>query len=87
MAIAMWLYDASADHSQNSKLLNDSMLKAMSKNVNSYHDLPNAILDGRPHSSNTRNPNADSSNRNRNIKSREWGNRIEFNPDFDWMYK
>jgi hypothetical protein len=63
------------------------MIKAMSKKVNAYDDLPSAILDGRPYNSNSRNPNADTSNRNRDIKSREWGNRVEFNPDFDWMYK
>jgi hypothetical protein len=87
MAIAMWLYDASSDHSQNTRVLNDAMIKAMSKKVNAYDDLPSAILDGRPYNSNSRNPNADTSNRNRDIKSREWGNRVEFNPDFDWMYK
>ena len=36
MAIAMWLYDASDEHSKNSKILNNSMLKAMKLTSNLY---------------------------------------------------
>jgi len=87
MAIAMWLYDASDEHSRSSAVLNDAMIKAMKRETKTYDDLPDAILNNRPYNSNSRNPNADMSNKNREIKSREWGNRIEFNPEFDWMYK
>ena len=44
LAIGTWLFDASADHSKSSKVLNQEMLKAMSFKTNSYEDTPDAIF-------------------------------------------
>jgi len=44
LAIGTWLFDASADHSKNSKALNDAMLKAMSRSTNPYADTPDAAI-------------------------------------------
>ena len=49
LAIGCWIFDASDGYSKNSKAVNDAMLKAMSVTRNTYDDLPDAILDGRPH--------------------------------------
>jgi hypothetical protein len=43
LAIGTWLFDASADHSKSSKVLNEEMLKAMSFKTKSYSETPDAI--------------------------------------------
>jgi hypothetical protein len=43
LAIGSWLFDASADHSKNSKALNDAMLKAMSRTTKPYSDTPETV--------------------------------------------
>ncbi len=44
LAIGSWLYDASADHSKNSKALNDAMLNAFSMRTKVYDHTPNEAL-------------------------------------------
>ena len=46
-AIAMWLYDASADYSKNTKGINEAMLEAMKMTRNTYDDMPGAITRGK----------------------------------------
>ena len=87
MAIAMWLYDASDSYSRSSSELNDAMIKAMKRETNHYDGLPNAILENRPYSQSSRNPNADTTNINRDIRSRDFGKRLDINQEFDWVYK
>ena len=43
LAIGSWLFDASADHSKSSRVLNEEMLKAMSFKTKSYSETPDAI--------------------------------------------
>ena len=42
LAIGSWLFDASADYSKNSKVLNDAMLKGMSRITKPYDGTPEA---------------------------------------------
>ena len=44
LAIGTWLYDASSDHSKNSKALNDAMLSAMKVEKKIYDQTPEAAL-------------------------------------------
>ena len=83
----MWLYDASDSYSRSSSELNDAMIKAMKRETNHYDGLPNAILENRPYSQSSRNPNADTANINRDIRSRDFGKRLDINQEFDWVYK
>jgi hypothetical protein len=84
-AIASWLFDSSDEHSQNSKVLNDAMLKAMKVTRNSYDDMPSAITDGRPHSSESRDPREVE---NSPSKLKEgWGKKMKISSEFDWVYK
>ena len=86
-AIAMWLYDSGDGHSRNTKGLNDAMLKAMKVTRNSYDDMPNAILEGRPHSvgsiDSKENPDQ---NKKRNIDG-NWNKKLDFMKEWDWVYK
>ena len=88
-AIAMWLYDASADYSVNSKAINDAMLKGMKFARNSYDDMPGAILEGRPHSSPSRDPNINPDiNREKSKRApSEWNNQIKIMNEHDWLLK
>ena len=44
LAIGSWLFDASADYSKNSKLLNDAMLSGMKRSSKPYGDTPEAAI-------------------------------------------
>ena len=44
LAIGTWLFDASADHSKSSKVLNEKMLAAMGLQTKAYEDTPGAIF-------------------------------------------
>jgi len=44
MAIGMWLYDASADYSLDSKVLNDAMLQSMKRDVKHYDGTPDNVI-------------------------------------------
>ena len=86
-AIGMWLFDASDDYSKNSRDINDAMLKAMSVTRNTYDDLPNAILDGRPHNNlGSENKNIDSKQKqDRSIHSSDIKNKIKILNDWKWV--
>jgi len=88
-AIAMWLYDASADYSVNSKAINDAMLKGMKLKRNSYDDMPGAILEGRPHSSPSRDPNVNPDiNRERSKHApADWNKKVKIMSEHDWLLK
>ncbi len=86
-AIGVWLFDASDGYSKSSKDLNSAMLKAMSVSRNVYEDLPDAILDGRPHN----NPGSEGSNIEtsrpvkRGIHSSDIKNKIKIINDWKWI--
>jgi hypothetical protein len=88
-AIAMWLYDASSDYSVNSKAINEAMLKGMKFARNSYDDMPGAILEGRPHSSHSRDPNINPDiNREKSKRApSEWNKQIKIMAEHDWLLK
>ena len=86
-AIAMWLYDSSSDYSINSKILNDSMLKAMTMTRNSYDDMPGAIIDGRPHSAASRDPKTQPDDFRKKSISPGWNNKQRIMSDLDWLIK
>jgi|TARA_R110001583_G_scaffold31600_1_gene107906 hypothetical protein len=87
-AIGMWIFDSSEDHSRNSKKVNDAMLKAMGVSRQTYDELPNAILEGRPHNNpGTENKNIDTKSINRKIHSSDIGKKINILSEFDWVYK
>jgi len=44
LAIGVWLYDANADYSKSSKVLNDAMLNAMKRESKTYDDTPESVL-------------------------------------------
>lgn len=44
LAIGVWLYDANADYSKNSKALNQAMLTAMKRETTTYQDTPDVVL-------------------------------------------
>jgi hypothetical protein len=44
LAIGVWLYDANADYSKNSKSLNQAMLAAMKRESTTYDDTPEVVL-------------------------------------------
>tara|TARA_Y100000310_G_scaffold114582_1_gene113058 strand:- start:991 stop:2622 length:1632 start_codon:yes stop_codon:yes gene_type:complete len=89
MAIGSWLYDASEDYGKYAKDLNASMLKAMSVKRNTYDDLPDAILEGRPHN-NTSNENLNidtSKERSRNIHKTQIRDKIKILNEWEWLLK
>ena len=88
-AIGMWLYDASSDYSTNSKTLNDAMLKSMKMTRNTYDDMPGAILEGRPHSSTTRDPRTDVDGAKKNSLPSSWKSRqeVKMMQEWDWVIK
>ena len=63
LAIGVWLYDASADYSKDSKTLNNSMLAAMSMKQNIYNDTPDNIVQNDYMNSNKSNVDKSSQNR------------------------
>ena len=86
-AIGTWIFDASEGYSKNNRAVNDAMLKAMSVTRNTYDDLPDAILDGRPHNNpSTKNKNVDKTV-NRNIHSSDIKNKIRILNEWDWVLK
>jgi hypothetical protein len=87
LAIATWLYDASADYSNNTKVLNDAMLKAMKMTRNSYDDMPGAITEGRPHSSKSRDPRTQPDSYKRNKLTGDSGKKVQIMKDHDWLIK
>ncbi len=86
-AIGVWLFDASDGYSKTSKDLNSAMLKGMSVTRNVYEDLPDAILEGRPHN----NPGSEGSNIEtsrpvkRGIHSSDIKNKIKIINDWKWI--
>ena len=86
-AIGMWLFDAAEGYNKNSRDINDAMLKAMSFHSTPYEDLPNAILDGRPHNNlSSENKNVDEKTKqNRNIHSSDVKNKIKILNDWKWV--
>ena len=86
-AIGIWLFDAAEGYSKNSRDINDAMLKAMSVTRNTYDDLPDAILEGRPHN----NPGKDRKNVEtarevkRSIHSSDVKNKIKILNDWKWV--
>ena len=86
-AIGIWLYDGSSGHGKNSRILNESMLSAMGMTRNSYDDLPGAILEGRPHSSGTRDPKAHPDDSRKKSISPGWNNKQRIMSEFDWVIK
>ena len=86
-AIAMWLYDSGDGHSKSSKGLNEAMLQAMKVTRNSYDDMPNAILDGRPHSAGSRDPKTNPDPHKKHNVTGNWNNKLKIMNDWDWIYK
>ncbi len=86
-AIGTWIFDASDGYSKSTRAVNDAMLKAMSVTRNTYDDLPDAILDGRPHNNpSSKNKNVDKTV-NRNIHSSDIKNKIKILNEWDWVIK
>lgn len=87
LAIGVWIFDAAEGYNVSSKALNESMLKAMSVTRNTYDELPEAILEGRPHN----NPGAERKNVDpsapvkRGIHSSETKNKIKILNDWKWI--
>jgi hypothetical protein len=86
-AIAMWLYDSSSGYNTNSKVLNDAMLKSMKMTRNSYDDMPGAILEGRPHSSATRDPKSQPDDFKKKSISPGWNEKQRIMSEWDWVLK
>ena len=86
-AIAMWLYDSGDGHSKSSKGLNEAMLKAMKVTRNSYDDMPNAIIEGRPHSAGSRDPKTNPDPHKKHNVTGNWNNKLKIMNDWDWIYK
>jgi len=87
MAIGMWLYDASAEYSKNTKGINQAMLDAMKMTRNTYDDMPGAITEGRPHSSQTRDPKLQPDDFKRSSLKGEWNKKLNILSEWDWVYK
>jgi hypothetical protein len=86
-AIAMWLYDSGDGYSKSSKGLNDAMLKAMKVTRNSYDDMPNAIIEGRPHSAGSRDPKTNPDPHKKHNVTGNWNNKLKIMNEWDWIYK
>tara|TARA_R100000664_G_scaffold33789_2_gene52029 strand:- start:4739 stop:6367 length:1629 start_codon:yes stop_codon:yes gene_type:complete len=86
-AIGVWLFDASDTYSKSNKDVNNAMLKAMSVTRNSYDDLPEAILEGRPYNNpGSDNKNLDSKQKlNRDIHTSDIKNKIKILNDWKWV--
>lgn len=86
-AIGVWIFDTAEGYSKNSRGLNDAMLKAMSVSRNTYDDMPDAILEGRPYN----NPGAERKNvdpqkqAKRGIHSSDIKNKIKILNDWKWI--
>ncbi len=86
-AIGVWIFDTAEGYSKNSRGLNDAMLKAMSVSRNTYDDMPDAILEGRPYN----NPGAERKNVDpqkqvkRGIHSSDIKNKIKILNDWKWI--
>lgn len=87
MAIGMWLYDVSAEYSKNTKGINQAMLDAMKMTRNTYDDMPGAITEGRPHSSQTRDPKLQPDDFKRSSLKGEWNKKLHILSEWDWVYK
>jgi len=87
MAIGVWLFDAADGYSKSSRDVNNAMLKAMSVTRNPYEDLPDAILEGRPHNNpGSERKNVDPSNPvKRGIHSSDIKNKIKILNDWKWI--
>ena len=85
-AIGCWIFDTSDSHSQNSRLLNDSMIKGMRLQRNTYDDLPDAIVSGRPFKAEERDPR-NTSGEPKGQGSSGWGKKQNPLSEFDWVYK
>jgi len=87
LAIGTWLFDASADHSKSSKVLNQKMLEAMSMKTNVYEDTPGAVFNPvGVYSGYRQKSNRDSSN-NFFPDVTKTTSRSSINPDFSWVIK
>ena len=88
-AIGTWLFDASADYSKNSRALNDAMLKAMKVTRKPYDDMPDAITEGRPYSSGTRDPKLQPDDVKRKNLSPGWDKKQKARAlsEWDWLIK
>ena len=86
LAIGLWLYDSSSDHSRNSATLNKAMLEAMSVKQNTFdmpRDMPSAISDGRPY-----NPiRTDTDGKRSGNRKDKWGAKNIIPPEYEWVYK
>ena len=86
-AIGVWIFDTAEGYSKNSRGLNDAMLKAMSVSRNTYDDMPDAILEGRPYN----NPGSERKNVDpqkqvkRGIHSSDIKNKIKILNDWKWI--
>jgi len=78
MAIATWLYDASAEHGKDSNILNQSMLAGMSVTSQHFNGTSNDLLSG---ASKRR---AESG---RDLVNTRTINRFHIPPDLAWIYK
>jgi hypothetical protein len=79
LAIGCWLYDASAEHSRDSDVINKAMLAAMSVNSNNFDGVANSII---------RNEHIRNVQAKRDLVTgglRTMGNTIP--PEFSWVYK
>jgi hypothetical protein len=85
-AIAMWIYDASGDHSKNSKVLNNAMLKAMKMTTNTYEDMPGAILEGSPNNSKSSDARVNA-NKKKSQLPNQWNRHLQVMNDWDWVVK
>ena len=63
------------------------MLKAMKMTRNSYDDMPGAILEGRPHSSATRDPKAQPDDFKKKSLSPGWNEKQRIMSEWDWVLK
>jgi hypothetical protein len=87
LAIGMWLYDSSSDHSRNSAALNKAMLEGMSVKTNTLdipRDVPTAVSDVRPYNPIRTDSSSDSKNKRWEEK---WGQKSMIPPEFEWVYK
>jgi hypothetical protein len=79
LAIGCWLYDASAEHSRDSDVINKAMLAAMSVNSNNFNGVANSII---------KNEHIRNVQAKRDLVTgglRTMGNTIP--PEFSWVYK
>ena len=86
LAIGMWIFDTSSEHSHDSSMINQAMLQGMSKRSTKYDDLPSAITEGNPPNNNRRASNADPGAK-KSEGSSSWKKSMNISKEYDWLFK